>query len=399
MIDVDARQTLILAILVLFAGKWLTSKITFLRENNIPEPITGGLLAALLFTVAHLLFNATFEFALQIRDVLLLIFFTTIGLSTRISTLIAGGKNLVILLLAVIAYLFIQNTVGILAMIAQGFAPLKGLLGGSVSLSGGHGTTIAWAPVFTNNYGISSAMEIGITFATFGLIIGGILGGPLARFLIQRHRLEATSEEAIEVGFKYEQQEEQIGVDHMLMSMLTIAIAVGMGIELNLLLGTLGFKLPLFVACLFSGIVLTNIIPVILPKLECPAGTPTLSLVSELSLGLFLAISLMSLRLWTIAEYLGPILLVMLAQVTVVVLYVVFVVFRTMGSNYEAAVISSGFTGLSLGATPTAIANMAAVTKHYGAAPLAFMIIPLIGAFFVDITNSIVIQTFINFLH
>jgi ESS family glutamate:Na+ symporter len=399
MIDVDARQTLILAILVLFAGKWLTSKITFLRENNIPEPITGGLLAALLFTVAHLLFNATFEFVLQIRDVLLLVFFTTIGLSTRISTLIAGGKNLVILLLAVIAYLFIQNTVGILAMIAQGFAPLKGLLGGSVSLSGGHGTTIAWAPVFTNNYGISSAMEIGITFATFGLIIGGILGGPLARFLIQRHRLEATSEEAIEVGFKYEQQEEQIGVDHMLMSMLTIAIAVGMGIELNLLLGTLGFKLPLFVACLFSGIVLTNIIPVILPKLECPAGTPTLSLVSELSLGLFLAISLMSLRLWTIAEYLGPILLVMLAQVTVVVLYVVFVVFRTMGSNYEAAVISSGFTGLSLGATPTAIANMAAVTKHYGAAPLAFMIIPLIGAFFVDITNSIVIQTFINFLH
>ena len=398
MINVDARQTLILAILVLFAGKWLTLKVAFLRENNIPEPITGGLLAALLFTVVHLLFDTTFEFALQIRDALLLVFFTTIGLSTRISTLIAGGKNLLILLLAVIAYLFIQNTVGILAMIAQGITPIKGLLGGSVSLSGGHGTTIAWAPVFINEHGVGNAMEVGITFATFGLIIGGILGGPLARFLIQRHRLEATSKEAIEVGFKYEQQEEQIGVDHMLMSMLTIALAVGMGIELNLLLGTMGFKLPLFVACLFSGIVLTNIIPVILPKLECPAGTPTLSLVSDLSLGLFLAISLMSMRLWTIADFLGPILFVMLAQVTAVVLYVVFVVFRLMGSNYEAAVIASGFTGLSLGATPTAIANMAAVTKHYGAAPLAFIIIPLIGAFFVDITNSIVIQTFLNLL-
>ena len=398
MIDVDARQTLILAILVLFTGKWLTLKIAFLRENNIPEPITGGLLAALLFTVAHLLFDTTFEFALQIRDALLLVFFTTIGLSTRISTLIAGGKNLVILLLAVTGYLFIQNTVGILTMLAQGIAPIKGLLGGSVSLSGGHGTTIAWAPVFTNDYGVSSAMEIGITFATFGLIIGGILGGPLARVLIQRYQLEATSKEAIEVGFKYEQQEEQIGVDHMLMSMLTIAIAIGMGIELNLLLGVLGFKLPLFVACLFSGIVLTNIIPVILPKLECPAGTPTLSLVSELSLGLFLAISLMSMRLWTIADFLGPIMFVMLAQVTAVILYVVFVVYRLMGSNYEAAVIASGFTGLSLGATPTAIANMAAVTKHYGAAPLAFIIIPLIGAFFVDITNSIVIQTFLNLL-
>jgi len=319
-------------------------------------------------------------------------------LSTRISTLLAGGKSLFILLLAVVAYLFIQNAVGVLAVLAQGITPVKGLLGGSVSLSGGHGTTIAWAPVFSDDYGIGSAMEIGITFATFGLIIGGILGGPIARFLIQRNKLEATSDEAIEVGFKYEQQEEQIGVDHMLMSMLTIAIAIGIGIELNLLLGVLGFKLPLFVACLFSGIVLTNIIPFILPKLECPAGTPTLSLVSELSLGLFLAISLMSLRLWTITDFIVPIMFVMLAQLTVLVLYVVFVVFRIMGSNYEAAVISSGFTGLSLGATPTAIANMAAVTKHYGAAPLAFIIIPLIGAFFVDLSNSVVIKLFLTFL-
>jgi ESS family glutamate:Na+ symporter len=398
MIDVDARQTLILAILVLFAGKWLTTKIAFLRENNIPEPITGGLLAALMFTLVHLFFDANFEFALQIRDALLLVFFTTIGLSTRISTLIAGGKNLLILLLAVVAYLFIQNAVGVLVIMAQGIMPIKGLLGGSVSLSGGHGTTIAWAPVFANDYGIGSAMEIGITFATFGLIIGGILGGPIARFLIQRNKLEATSDEAIEVGFKYAEPEEQIGVDQILLSMLTIAIAIGIGIELNLLLGVLGFKLPLFVACLFSGIVLTNSIPYILPKLECPAGTPTLSLVSELSLGLFLAISLMSLRLWTITDFIGPIMLVMLAQVTAVVLYAVFVVFRIMGSNYEAAVISSGFTGLSLGATPTAIANMAAVTKHYGAAPLAFIIIPLIGAFFVDLSNSVVIQLFLFFI-
>lgn len=398
MIEVDARQTLILAILALFAGKWLTSKIAFLRENNIPEPITGGLLAALLFTAIHLLGDTSFDFALHIRDALLLVFFTTIGLSTRISVLIAGGKNLFILLLAVIAYLLVQNSVGVLAVMGMGLDPMKGLLGGSVSLSGGHGTTIAWAPVFSTEYGIASAMEIGITFATFGLVIGGILGGPVSRFLIQRHKLEASSDEPIEVGFRYEQHDERISVDAMLMSMLTIAVAVGMGIELNLLLDTLGFKLPLFVACLFSGIVLTNLIPVIFPRLTSPAGTPTLSLVSDLSLGLFLAISLMSLRLWTITEFVGPILVVVLAQVLMVVLYVTFVVFRLMGSNYEAAVISSGFTGLSLGATPTAIANMAAVTKHYGAAPLAFMIIPLVGAFFVDITNSVVIQTFLNIL-
>jgi glutamate:Na+ symporter, ESS family len=198
MIEVDPRQTLILAILVLFFGKWLTKKIVFLRDNNIPEPITGGLVAALLLTVVHLLFDASFAFALHIRDALLLVFFTTIGLSTRISRLLAGGKSLFILVLAVIAYLFIQNTKGILGALVQGFAPITGLLGGSLSLSGGHGTTIAWAPVFTSDYGLSRAMEVGIAFATFGLVVGGILGGPIARFLIQRHKLQATSEEAIE---------------------------------------------------------------------------------------------------------------------------------------------------------------------------------------------------------
>jgi ESS family glutamate:Na+ symporter len=398
MMDIDLRQTLILAILVLYAGKWLTAKLAPLRELNIPEPITGGLLAAVLFTLAHLLFDVTFEFALQIRDALLLVFFTIIGLSTKISTLIAGGKNLAIFLVAVIGFLFIQNTVGILVVMAQGYIPQVGILGGSISLSGGHGTTIAWAPVFAQNYGIASAMEIGIAFATFGLVIGGTLGGPIARFLIRRHQLETTSTESLEVGFKYDQEEEQIGADHMLSSMLTIAIAIGLGMQLNYIVGEMGLKMPLFVTCLFSGIVLTNLIPIVFPKLESPAGTPVLSLLSELSLGLFLAISLMSLQLWTLAEYLAPILLVVLAQVVAVILYVVFVVFPIMGKTYDAAVVSSGFTGLCLGATPTAIANMAAVSKHYGAAPLAFSIVPLVGAFFIDISNSIVIEMLLKFV-
>jgi ESS family glutamate:Na+ symporter len=398
MIDVDIRQTLILAILVLFAGKWLTLKIAFLRELNIPEPITGGLVAALLFTAIHLLFDTTFLFGLQARDGLLLVFFTIIGLSTRFSALLAGGKNLAVLLVAVIGYLFIQNAVGVLAVTLQGYPVLSGMLGGSVSLSGGHGTTIAWAPVFVNDYGFDNAMEIGIAFATFGLVVGGTLGGPIARFLIQRNNLEAESNEALEVGFKFDQQEERIGADHVLSSMLIIAVAIGIGIHLNYLVSGVGLKMPLFVTCLFSGILLTNTIPVLVPRWTSPAGTPALSLMSELSLGLFLAISMMSLQLWTLAEFLAPILVVVLAQVAAVFCYAVFVVFPLMGRNYEAAVIASGFTGLSLGATPTAIANMAAVTKHYGAAPLAFSIIPIIGAFFIDISNSIVIEIFLKAL-
>ncbi|MEN8204892.1 MAG: sodium/glutamate symporter [Pseudomonadota bacterium] len=398
MIELDYRRTLILAILVLFAGKLLTRKIAFLQENNIPEPVTGGVLAAALVAAIYLSFDLTFQFALEIRDGLLLTFFTIIGLSTRFDKLIAGGKSLVILLVLVVAFLFIQNTTGALVALVTGFDPLAGLLGGSVSFSGGHGTTIAWAPVFGEDYGYSKAMEAGVAFATFGLVIGGLLGGPIARYLIQRFSLQSSSKDPIEVGFKYEQRGQQIGVDEILMVLLAIAVAIGLGLHLDQLLEYWGIKLPLFVSCLFSGIVLTNIIPLLFKKVPCPSGTPALALMSELSLGLFLAISLMSLRLWELTSLAGPVMLLVFTQVVVVTVYAVFVVYRVMGRDYDAAVISSGFIGLSLGAVPTAIANMSAVTKRFGAANQAFIVIPLIGAFFLDITNSIVIQTFIEWL-
>jgi ESS family glutamate:Na+ symporter len=397
-IELDYRQTLILAILVLFAGKLLTRRVAFLRENNIPEPVTGGVLAAILATVLFLGFDLTFEFGLQVRDGLLLTFFTIIGLSTRIDKLLEGGKALVILLLLVVTFLVIQNATGALVATLLGYDPMGGLLGGSVSLSGGHGTTIAWAPVFVEDYGFGKAMEVGVAFATFGLVIGGLLGGPVARFLIQRHQLQSSSKAPIDVGFRYDQPEQQIGVDEMLMVLLAIAVAIGLGMHLDGLLDYWGIKLPLFVSCLFAGIVLTNVMPRLFRKFPCPSGTPALALMSELSLGLFLAISLMSLRLWELAVLALPILLLIIVQVVIVTLFAVFIVYRVMGRNYDSAVMSSGFIGLSLGAVPTAMANMSAVTKHFGAAKQAFIVIPLVGAFFIDIANSMVIQIFMELL-
>jgi ESS family glutamate:Na+ symporter len=390
--ELSPRQTIILAILVLFLGKYLNKKINFFREYNIPEPVTGGVLVSLLLGFVYFMFNFYFEFNLKSRDDLLIVFFTTIGLSSRFSTLIQGGRRLLILLVLAVAYLFLQNATGLSIANITGLEMPVGVLGGSVSLSGGHGTAIAWAPVFSKDYGIANAMEIGIACATFGLVLGGLVGGPIARFLIQRHGLQASSTQHITVGIPHEQPHKRIDVDSMLVSILVIAVAVGLGISLNESLVYMGLKLPMFVTCLFAGILLTNSVPFIFKNMKWPTGTPTLALVSDLSLGLFLAMSLMSLQLWTLIDLAVPIILLLVSQVVVITLFVVFIVFRVLGKSYDAAVMSAGYAGLALGATPTAIANMTAVTERFGASPAAFIVVPLIGAFFIDIANAFIIK-------
>jgi len=272
-----------------------------------------------------------------------------------------------------------------------------GILGGSVSLSGGHGTAIAWAPTFIKEYGIENAMEIGIACATFGLVLGGIIGGPIANYLITRYQLKATSHDQLSVGIA-DEHNENITVDSVFSFLLVLALAVGLGLHLHALLDHLGVKLPVFVPCLFGGILLTNTIPYIWKNIPWPTGKPTMALISDLSLGLFLSMSLMSLQLWTLIDLALPILVLLAAQVIVVTLFTIFVVFPALGKNYDAAIMSAGYAGLALGATPTAIVNMTAVTKQYGASPQAFIVIPLIGAFFIDIANSVIIQNMLRWI-
>jgi len=387
----DERQTLIVAILVLFSGKTLTQKIKFLREYNIPEPVSGGVLASLFIGIFYLITKIEVNFTLVGRDMLLIIFFTTVGLSSRLKTLLQGGKSLSILIVLAVAYLFLQNFTGIAIAFITGLDPAIGLIGGSVSLSGGHGTTIAWAPTFANEFGITNASEIGIACATFGLILGGVIGGPLAKLIVTKFHLKGAEEQLV-VGAPHEAKKDSINYEWMLRAILVIAVAVGLGIHVNILFHKIGLRLPDFVACLFGGIVLTNTMPVIFKRLQWPTGTPALALLADLSLGLFLAMSLMSLKLWTLIDLAGPILLLLMAQLLVICLFAYFVIFRLMGKNYDAAVMSAGYVGLGLGATPTAIANMTAVTKKYGASAQAFLVIPLVGAFFIDIANAFIIQ-------
>ena len=393
--EFDARQTVIIAIVVLLIGKLLRNKISFFEKYNIPEPVIGGIIASLIFSSFFFFADIVISFSLEQRDMLLVVFFTCVGLSAKLSTLRKGGKALLILLIIAITFLILQNLTGVAVAYLTGLPAKIGVLGGSVSLSGGHGTAIAWSPIFAEKYGISNAVEIGIACATFGLVLGGISGGPIFNYLSKKHNLQPNSVELPTVA-STKVEESKITVNTAYNVLLAVCIAIGIGLSLHEISTELGFKLPIFVPCLFGGIILTNTIPYIWKSVPWSSGKSTLALLSDFSLGLFLAMSLMSLQLWTLIDLALPILLLLTAQVLLAVLFAIFIVFYALGKTYDAAVMASGYVGLGLGATPTAVANMTAITQKHGASPQAFIVIPLIGAFFIDIANAIIIQLFLN---
>ncbi len=387
----ESFTTFNLAILVLALGSWLNSKIKILRDFNIPEPVTSGLLVCVVTALLYAFADFEISFTLATRDFLLLYFFASIGLNSDIKTLRAGGVPLLILVCLTIAFMLLQNLTGIAVASALGLDRLVGLLGGSVSLLGGHGTSIAWAPTFAEKHGIANASEIGIACATLGLVISSLMGGPIAKFLIARHHLEPKVIVQPDVGITHDTKIQEIGYYGMLSTLFWLNMSLALGGLLQTGLRSIGANLPLFVCSLFAAIILTNTVPRFV-KTPWPAGTRSLALVSDVALGVFLAMSLMSLQLWTIVDLAGPLLAILAAQTALALVYALFVGFRFMGRDYEAAVVCSGFAGISLGATPTAMANMTAVAKKYGQAHRAFIIVPLVSGFFVDIANAMVIS-------
>jgi ESS family glutamate:Na+ symporter len=388
---VQGGDVLIVSIIVLFLGAFLTGKIAFLKKYSIPDAVTGGLICSIVVALLFALADFKITFDTRLRDILLLVFFSTIGLSSKLRLLAAGGKALVILVVAATIFLVIQDVTGVLLVTALGGHPGYGLFGGSVSFAGGYGTAIAWGDV-AEEAGLRNAKEIGIACATFGLIAGGILGGPIAERLIRRNQLSGSAvHEAAETTPKDEDGSRRLNLNEILGSLLLLAACVELGDLVNRFLFSRGTTLPGFLTAMFVGIVLTNSADLLKLKVSQLA----IDRCGELTLPLFLAMSLMSMQLWTLAQALGPILLILLAQVTVMTLFAVFIVFRVMGRDYDASVIAAGFVGLGLGATPVGIANMDAVTRKYGPSSKAFLVIPLVGAFFIDIANAAVIKFFL----
>lgn len=398
-ITIDSFAAFTLGIVVYFVGARLTKRFSILSAYSIPEPVSGGLAAAFCALLVVVATGRTIEYDLSVRDFLLVYFFTTVGLNARVSDLTRGGPVLAIMLGLTLVFMIVQNGVGALGALLFGLPSQAGVLLGTASLIGGHGTAIAWGPTIASQYGVTGAAELGIASATVGLILASVLGGPIAKYLISKNSLTATDEtDAVETHEAAATDETRAPINHVeiMRCILWIHVAIVIGYSAHESLLTAGLKLPLFVPCLISGIVLSNVVPMVFRKSKSPAGTQSLDLINEFSLSVFLSMSLMSMELWTLAGSAGVLAATMVLQAVAAAVFIVFIVFRVMGRNYFAAVLSAGFAGFALGATPTAIANMKAVTQRYGPSPLAFIVLPLISAFFVDLANAFIIQWFLS---
>ena len=392
-IPVKGSDVVIVSILVLWVGNQITQRVPILLKYSIPIAVTGGLLCSIIVAIIGAAGGPKITFDMTIRDTLLMVFFTTIGISAKFSRLKAGGKALGTLVLCAAVFLVVQNATGVLMAKALGVHPGYGLFAGSVSLAGGHGTAIAWGKE-AEAAGFKDADLIGIAFATFGLVAGGIIGGPVAETLIKKYKLSpdqsassvtaAASEDAGNGG--------AITLQSALSVMLVLAICLSFGEVVNRWLFSNDIKLPGFLTAMLVGIFVTNLAD----SREKPLRGDYYDFVGQIALQLFLAMSLMSMDLSAIAGAFGTIYLVLNVQVIVITLFAVFVIFRVMGKDYDAAVIVGGFCGLGLGATPVAIANMNAVTSKYGPSFKSFLVIPLVGAFFIDLLNALAIKFFVG---
>ncbi|MCE7763384.1 sodium/glutamate symporter [Pseudomonas putida] len=393
MFELDFYGTLVAASLVLLLGRGLVARIGFLRVYNIPEPVAGGLVVALAL-LALRSFDIQVQFDTSLQTPLMLAFFATIGLSADFASLKKGGRVVAVFLLVVTGLLLVQNAMGIGLATALGLDPLMGLLAGSITLSGGHGTGAAWGATFTEKFGLASASELAMASATFGLVLGGLIGGPVARLLIKRVKTQGVEEEVPQLpkGFEQPNKERLITSFSFIETLALIAVSLLVGTLLNSFLKGTAFELPTFVCVLFVGVLLRN-------GLSAfgfyHVFEREISVLGNVSLSLFLAIALMSLKLWDLAALALPFFILLAAQTLVMALFAIFVTFRVMGRNYDAAVLAAGHCGFGLGATPTAIANMQAVTQRYGASHIAFLVVPMVGAFFIDIINVIVIKLYL----
>lgn len=397
--NVKVYGTLVVASLVLLVGQWLVAAVPVLRKWTIPEPVAGGIVAALIVFGLHSYAHTDVVFDTSLQAPLMQAFFATIGLNANLANLKHGGPVLVRFLAVVIALLVLQNVLGIALAMAFGVDPLFGLLGGSVSLAGGHGTGAAWGAVFTEHHGLQSATEAAIACATFGLIMGGILGGPVAQHLMKRIGTQSgdatpgAGGAATPDAYAFEEPKaEQPTTPGAFINTLTlIAISLAVGDALSGLIAGTAFELPTFVCVLFVGVLLANG----LALLGRPVAEHAVALIGNVSLALFLAMALMTLRLGDLAALALPVFTILAAQTLLMVVYAIFVTFRVMGADYDAVVLSAGHCGFGLGATPTAIANMQAVTARFGHSHLAFLVVPMVAAFFIDIANAITIKLFL----
>lgn len=395
-INVGVLETLVIALIILFSGYFCNSKVAFLRNNNIPEPVVGGIIFSILAAIAHSFFDINFQFDMSFKTPLMTVFFTTVGLGASYSLLLKGGPKVVLFLGLATVYLFVQNAVGVSLAIGTGMDPLMGLVGGSVTLSGGHGSGATYADLFIAEYGMSSGVfELAMAAATLGLVLGGLVGGPVSKRLISRYNLKADEfHEELDDTVTFNPEDHDLVTPKKMMETLFIILScmvIGHIAYVNLKAADI--VLPAFLLPLLFGVLATNICEF---SKRYTISRACIDLWGTMALSIFLALALMSLKVWELANLAGPMVIIILVQAIILMMFAYFITFRVMGKNYNAAIIAGGHCGFGLGATPTAVANMESLVARHGPSPQAFLVVPLVGAFFIDITNALVIQLYLS---
>ncbi len=388
----DMYQTLMIAVLALLLGRLIRKKFPVFKKFCIPAPVIGGLIVSAITCALYATGTLTVTFDDTFREVCMIFFFTAVGFQANLKALKAGGKGIIVMLVLLVGLIISQNLIALSLAKPLGVSPLTAFCTGSIPMIGGHGTAGAFGPVL-EDFGVTGATTICTAAATFGLIVGSLIGGPLAELLIKKKDLLKTAVPPEENGTGEKNVKKLAG--GYAGAVFIMVIAVGLGTVVTMLLRETGLTFPVYIGAMIIAAVIRNVgeftgkIPLFRDKVQD---------IGSIMLSLFLGVAMITLRIWELASLALPMIVLLLAQTVWMVFYAGFIVFRAMGKNYDSAVITAGFCGFGMGATPNAMANMQAVTSRFVPSAKAFLLIPIVGSLFTDFLNSIIITFFINVL-
>ncbi|NFM78685.1 sodium/glutamate symporter [Clostridium botulinum] len=389
-LELDMIQTTTLAILFYYIGIFIKSKVSILEKFYIPAPVVGGL----IFAILNLIFTESGFISISLDTTLqkpfMLAFFTTIGFGASFKMIKQGGLHVIMFFIAALLLVISQDVLGVVMAKFIGEDPLLGLIVGSVTMTGGHGTGATFGALFESEYGLVGASTTAMAAATFGLVCGSLIGGPIAKNLISKNNLKNSSDEFFEAN---SDDCEEVSYKTLFNTFSLIFISMGLGSILEMLFTNLGIVLPSYVDAMIVAAIILNIGE---QTNKWKINSKCVDIIGNMSLNVFLSMALIGLKLWELKSTAGPLLILLIGQAVLMFIFAYFITFRLMGKDYDAAVMSSGHCGFGMGATPNGIANMEAITSKYGASPKAFFILPVVGAFLIDFSNSLVITLFVN---
>lgn len=391
-IELNMFYTATVAVLVLLLGSFIKKRVYLLEKFCIPVPVVGGIVFTLITLIGYLTKTFVIQFDFVLSDFFMLVFYTSIGFTASIPLLKKAGKAAIVFLILSSLLVILQNAWGILGSMIIGVDPLVGIATASIPMTGGHGTSAAFAPDLVK-LGLETATTITLSAATFGLVAGALIGGPVGKFLIEKKSKTKSASEGENIIDFESSMENALTVKGFRESAYLMLISIGLGTVLSKLLSLSGLNFPASVGGMLASAAILNLNN---DKNRFHVHHSELELMGEIALSIFLAMSMMKLKLWELSELGIPMLFLLFGQVILMVLFGVFLTFKLMGSDYDACLITAGHCGFGLGAVPTAMANMDTLSEKYGYSPKAFFLVPLIGSLFINVINSFVITIAMN---